>query len=151
MKNAMGKTKKTPRATLPLGIGKVLKRKHYPLDVILLCARWYVAYSLSLRNLEEMIAERGFEFDHSSAHRWVIKLVPLRRRLTRTVSPKRLPWTRAVPIWPRSKRSTPGGNADQDPAEQIPEQHRRAGPSCHQTHHQTDDGIQGFSFAPASC
>jgi putative transposase len=54
-----------------------LKRLHYPLDVILLSVRWYVAYSLSLRNLEEMIAERGFEVDHSTVHRWVIKLVPL--------------------------------------------------------------------------
>ncbi len=48
----MAKTKKTPRATLPAGIGKVLKRLHYPLDVIPLCVRWYVAYSLSLRNLD---------------------------------------------------------------------------------------------------
>jgi transposase-like protein len=68
---------RTPRTTLPPGIAKVLKRLHYPLDVILLCVRWYVAYSLSLRNLEEMMAERGFEVDHSSVHRWVIKLVPL--------------------------------------------------------------------------
>ncbi|MFM0515595.1 IS6 family transposase, partial [Paraburkholderia sp. RL17-373-BIF-A] len=68
---------KTPRKALPTGVGKVLKRLHYPLDVILLCVRWYVAYSLSLRNLEEMIAERGFEVDHSTIHRWVIKLVPL--------------------------------------------------------------------------
>jgi putative transposase len=73
----MSKTGKTPTKTLPAGIGKVLKRLHYPLDVILLCARWYVAYSLSLRNLEEMMAERGIEVDHSSVHRWVIKLVPL--------------------------------------------------------------------------
>ena len=62
---------------LRAGIAKVLKRLHSPLDVILLCVRWYVAYSLSLRNLEEMMAERGFEVDHSSVHRWVIKLVPL--------------------------------------------------------------------------
>src|SRR6185437_1678333 len=48
-----------------------------PLDVILLCVRWYVAYPLSLRDLEEMMVERGFEVDHSSVHRWVIKLVPL--------------------------------------------------------------------------
>jgi putative transposase len=73
---------KTDRKALPAGIGKVLKRLHYPLDVypldvILLGVRWYVAYSLSLRNLEEMIAERGFEVDHSTVHRWVIKLVPL--------------------------------------------------------------------------
>src|SRR5882757_8965044 len=73
----MTMTGKTPRKILPAGITKVLKRLHYPLDVILLCVRWYVAYSLSLRNLEEMMAERGFEVDHSSAHRWVIKLVPL--------------------------------------------------------------------------
>jgi transposase-like protein len=72
----MAKTK-TLRNALPAGIGEVLKRLHYPLDVILLCVRWYVAYSLSLRNLEEMMAERGIEVDHSSVHRWVIKLVPL--------------------------------------------------------------------------
>lgn len=58
-------------------MAKVLKRLHYPLDVILMCVRWYVAYSLSLRNLEEMMAERGIEVDHSSVYRWVIKLVPL--------------------------------------------------------------------------
>ncbi|KAA0997363.1 IS6 family transposase [Paraburkholderia panacisoli] len=69
--------KSTARQALPAGVAKVLKRLHYPLDVILLCVRWYVAYSLSLRNLEVMMAERGFEVDHSSVHRWVIKLVPL--------------------------------------------------------------------------
>ncbi len=61
---------------MPAGLTKVLKRLHYPMDVILLCVRWYVAYSLSLRDLEEMMAERGFEVDHSTVHRWVIKLVP---------------------------------------------------------------------------
>src|ERR1700750_3038270 len=70
----MAKTK-TPHK--PDGLGNVLKRLHYPLDVILLCVRWYVAYSLSLRNLEEMMAERGIDVDNSSVHRWVIKLVPL--------------------------------------------------------------------------
>jgi transposase-like protein len=68
---------KTPRTTLPAGVARVLKRLHYPLEVILLCVRWYVAYSVSLRDLEEMMVERGFEVDHSSVHRWVIKLVPL--------------------------------------------------------------------------
>jgi putative transposase len=43
----------TPRTALAAGIAKVLKRLHYPLDVMLLCVRWYVAYSLSLRDLEE--------------------------------------------------------------------------------------------------
>ncbi|MGF6301073.1 IS6 family transposase [Paraburkholderia sp. WC7.3d] len=71
------KKTQTPRKTLAADITRVLKRLHYPLDVMLLCVRWYVAYSLSLRNLEEMMAERGIEVDHSTVHRWVIKLVPL--------------------------------------------------------------------------
>jgi transposase-like protein len=35
------------------------------------------SYALSLRNLEEMMAERGIIVDHSTLHRWVIRLVPL--------------------------------------------------------------------------
>ncbi len=54
------KKTKTPRTTLAPGLAKVLKRLHYPLEVILLCVRWYVAYSLSLRNLAEMMDERGW-------------------------------------------------------------------------------------------
>jgi hypothetical protein len=34
----------TPRKAPAAGIAKVLKRLHYPLDVMLLCVRWYVAY-----------------------------------------------------------------------------------------------------------
>ena len=34
----------------------LLKRLHFPLDVILRCVRWYVAYPLRLRDLEEIIA-----------------------------------------------------------------------------------------------
>jgi len=62
---------------LAAGIAKVLKRLHYPLDVMLLCVRWYVAYSLSLSGSREMMAERAIGVDHSTVHRWVIKLVPL--------------------------------------------------------------------------
>ncbi|MBK3843977.1 IS6 family transposase, partial [Paraburkholderia aspalathi] len=45
--------------TLNPALARVFKRLHYPLDVILTCVRWYVAYPLSLRHLEEMMAERG--------------------------------------------------------------------------------------------
>jgi len=45
--------------------------------VILTCVRWYVAYPLSLRHLEEMMAERGIAVDHSTVHRWAIKLLPV--------------------------------------------------------------------------
>ena len=43
---------------------QVLKRLHYPLGVMLLCVRWYAAYALSLRNLEEIMAERDVQVDH---------------------------------------------------------------------------------------
>ncbi len=72
-----------------LAVAKVLKRLNYPLDVILLCVRWYSVYLLSLRNLEEMMAERGISVDHSTVHRWAIKLLPVLekdfRRSKRTV------------------------------------------------------------------
>jgi putative transposase len=44
---------------------------------MLLCVRWYVAYALSLRDLEEMMQERGVLVDHSTIHRWIIKLLPV--------------------------------------------------------------------------
>ena len=59
--------------TLNPAVARVLKRLHYPLDVILTCVRWYVAYPLSLRHLEEMMAERGVSVNHSTVHRWAIK------------------------------------------------------------------------------
>jgi transposase-like protein len=62
--------------TLGPGVARVLKRLHYPLEVMLTCVRWYVAYPLSLRHLEEMMAERGIAVDHSTVHRWAIKLLP---------------------------------------------------------------------------
>jgi hypothetical protein len=34
-------------------------------DIILLCVRWYLAYPLSYRNLEDMMEERGVQVDHS--------------------------------------------------------------------------------------
>jgi len=62
---------------------KVLKRLHYPLDVMLLCVRWYAAYPLSVRNLEEMMAERGVEVDHSTVHRWALKILPVLAKVFR--------------------------------------------------------------------
>ena len=39
--------------------------------------RWYVAYPLSLRHLEEMMAERGVMVNHSTIHRWAMKMLPV--------------------------------------------------------------------------
>jgi putative transposase len=65
------------KQTLTPALARVFKRLHYPLDVMLMCVRWYVAYGLSLRNLEEMMAERGIDVDHSTVHRWAIRLLPI--------------------------------------------------------------------------
>ena len=64
---------------------KVIKRMHYPLEVMLVCVRWYAAYPLSLRHIEEVMAERGVSVDHATVHRWAVKILPvlaavLRRR-----------------------------------------------------------------------
>ena len=56
---------------------KVIKRMHYPLEVMLLCVRWYAAYLLSFRHLGEMMAERGVVVDHATVHRWAIKILPV--------------------------------------------------------------------------
>ncbi|MCG3471782.1 IS6 family transposase [Xenorhabdus bovienii] len=58
-------------------IRKAFRRLHYPTDVIAQCVRWYLAYALSLHNLKEMMAEHGVIVDHSTLHRWLIRLVPL--------------------------------------------------------------------------
>ena len=54
----------------------MFKGRHFDQSVILLCVRWYLAYGLSLRNLGEMMAERGISVDHATVHRWVIRYSP---------------------------------------------------------------------------
>ncbi|MEN3931787.1 IS6 family transposase [Microvirga sp. W0021] len=55
----------------------MFKYRRFPPSVILLCVRWYLAYCLSLRNLEEMMQERGISVDHATIHRWIIRYAPL--------------------------------------------------------------------------
>lgn len=42
----------------------VVKGMRFPIEVILVCIRWYVAYPLSCRHLEEIMEERGVSVDH---------------------------------------------------------------------------------------
>jgi len=53
------------------------KGMRFPIDIILVCIRWYVAYPLSYRHLEEMMQERGVFVDHSSINRWAVRFLPL--------------------------------------------------------------------------
>ena len=45
-------------------------------EIILWGVRWYVAYPISYRQLEEMMQERGVAVDHATLNRWVIKYAP---------------------------------------------------------------------------
>ena len=50
--------------------------RHYPSEVIMMALRYYLAYKLSYREIEEIFAERNIHFDHSTLNRWVIKYAP---------------------------------------------------------------------------
>ena len=65
------------KSSINSALRKVLKRFHYPLEVMLTCVRWYVAYPLSLRHVEEMMQERGVFVDHSTVHRWAVRMLPV--------------------------------------------------------------------------
>ena len=52
------------------------KWRHFEGQIILLCVRWYLRYCLSYRDLEEMMAERGLNLDHTTIYRWVQKYAP---------------------------------------------------------------------------
>ena len=54
----------------------LFKWRHFLPEIILLNVRWYCRYALSYRDLEEMMAERGIEVDHSTINRWVLKYAP---------------------------------------------------------------------------
>jgi transposase, IS6 family len=52
------------------------KWRHFQAEIILLCVRWYLRYSLSYRDLEEMMLERGLHVDHTTIYRWVQRYAP---------------------------------------------------------------------------
>ena len=53
------------------------KGAQFPKDVILFAVFFYVRYTVSYRDLEEIMAERGVEVDHATLNRWVAKYSPL--------------------------------------------------------------------------
>jgi transposase-like protein len=52
------------------------KGRHFQKDIVLQSVRWYLAYSRSYRDTEELMAKRGFSVDHSTINRWVIHYSP---------------------------------------------------------------------------
>jgi IS6 family transposase len=52
------------------------KGRHFQRDIILWAVRWYCKYGISYRELQEMLAERGVNVDHSTIYRWVQRYAP---------------------------------------------------------------------------
>ena len=69
------------------------KWRHYEGEIILLCVRWYLRYSLSYRDLAEMMSERGLRVVHTTIFRWVQHFAPeLEKRIRPHLKPSNTSW-----------------------------------------------------------
>ncbi|GAB7540515.1 IS6 family transposase [Cupriavidus sp. 8B] len=57
-------------------IDKLFEGRHFDREVIVLCIRRYLRYKLSLRDLVEMMAERGLSLAHTTIMPWVKRFTP---------------------------------------------------------------------------
>ncbi len=63
----------------------LFKWRQFEPEVILLAVGWYLRFSLSYRDVEELLAERGLRADHVTVWRWVQRYAPeMERRLRST-------------------------------------------------------------------
>ena len=58
------------------GCRGAVRGRHFDREVIILCVRWYLRLKLSLRDLVEMMAERGLSMAHTTIMRWVQRYAP---------------------------------------------------------------------------
>src|ERR1700687_4886839 len=71
----------------------LFKWRQFDPEVILLAVGWYLRFSLSYRDVEELLAERGLHADHVTVWRWVQRYAPeLQRRLRRHLKPTSDSW-----------------------------------------------------------
>ena len=52
-------------------VDELFAGRHFDREVIILCVRWYLRFKLSLRDLTEMMVERGLSIAHTTIMRWV--------------------------------------------------------------------------------
>src|SRR5437870_10217733 len=67
LRSAMGKLK---------SVEELFKGRHFDREIVILCVRWYLRFKLSLRDLVEMMAERGLSMAHTTIMRWVLRYAP---------------------------------------------------------------------------
>jgi transposase-like protein len=71
----------------------LFKRRRFPVEIILLCVRWYCKYGISYRDLAEMMQERGVSVDPSTIFRWVQRYAPeIEKRVRQHQGPRSASW-----------------------------------------------------------
>jgi len=71
----------------------LFQKRHFAAEIIVTCVRWYLRFSLSLRDIEELMAERGLCVDHTTIWRWTQTYAPeVQRRLHGQLKPKGSTW-----------------------------------------------------------
>src|SRR5215468_4048717 len=71
----------------------LLRKRRFAAEIIVTCVRWYLRFSLSLRDVEELMAERNLSVDHTTVWRWVQAYAPeIRNRLQGHLKYKRTTW-----------------------------------------------------------
>src|ERR1700761_8316981 len=75
------------------GLEGLFDGRHFDREIIILCVRWYLRYKLSLRDLVEMMAERGLSLAHTTILRWVRRYTPeFVKRWNRFATPAGRSW-----------------------------------------------------------
>ena len=68
-------------------------KRQFAAEIIVTCVRWYLRFALSLRDVEELMAERGLSVDHTTIWRWTQTYAPeVQRRLRGQLKPKGSTW-----------------------------------------------------------
>ena len=74
-------------------VSGLFKWRQFEPEVILLAVGWYLRFSLSYRDVEELVAERGLSVDHVTVWRWVQRYAPeIQRRLRPRLRPTNDNW-----------------------------------------------------------
>jgi hypothetical protein len=83
----------------------LFKWRQFEPEVILLAVGWYLRFSLSYRDVEELLADRGLHADHVTVWRWVQSYAPeMERRLRSKLKPTNDSWrVDETYIWVKGK------------------------------------------------
>ena len=117
--------------------------RHFQDVIIILCVRWYLRYSLSYRDLEGMMEERGSAVDHVTIWRWVQYYAPIpnqrlrreRRHPNRSLRVDET-YVKVAGSWTYLYRAVDSAGDPIDfmlspPARAVPQQRHRTGPPIH--------------------